>query len=689
MTIFDLLAAVCAGSAGCERRSPPGGEVGGSPPFAPAPARQAPGWPPLPSALRPRYLVPVAKAKAKAKARKAAGVPMDGRSLVIVDHRRDQLRALFPDVFTEGKLDWERLRVALGDEIETANERYHLTWAGKTGAIRALQSPTTATLAPCREESVNFDGTNNLFIEGENLEVLKVLQKAYFGKIKMIYIDPPYNTGNDHFIYPDRFAERKKDYQKRVGDRDEQGRLMVEGLFRKNSLENGHYHSNWLSMIYPRLFLARNLLSEDGVIFVSIDDNEVHNLRLVMNEIYGEENFVGAIAWKKTSGDNKPSFAFTHDNILIYGKMTNEIPRQALDERQRQQYKNPDNDPRGDWAESDYRSKWTKLERKNLYYAIKNPNTGEEIYPDTYSDSPRVWGCSKETHLENEKEGLVWWGKNGKSKEPRKKRFLSSHKGTNVRSVWLDVGTNDDASRELNLLFPDAKGVFDNPKPVSLLKKILSVCQSTDGIFLDFFAGSCTTAQAILDLNAEDGGNRKFICVQMTEVCDEKSAAHKAGYETIADIGKERIRRVIDKISAEHGKQPNLGFKVFKLCRSNFRIWRAWGVKTEADLIRQMEMHIDPVIPGATPEALLYELLLKSGFPPTAPMAPQDGWLLVGQNEAALALQRPLDEALIKAVISARPWKFITLDRLFQQNDQLKANAALQLQDANIQFTVV
>ena len=453
-------------------------------------------------------------------------------------------------------------------------------------------------------------------------------------------------------------------------------------------------------MIYPRLFLARNLLREDGVIFVSIDDNEAHNLRLVMNEVFGEENFVGVIAWKKTSGDNKPSFAFTHDNILVYGKMTNEIPRQALDERQRQQYKNPDNDPRGDWAESDYRSKWTKLERKNLYYAIKNPNTGKEIYPDTYSDSPRVWGCSKETHLANEKERLVWWGSDGKSKEPRKKRFLSSHKGANVRSVWLDAGTNDDASRELNLLFPDAKGIFDNPKPIKLLKKILSVCQSTDGIFLDFFAGSCTTAHAVLDLNKEDGGNRKLICVQMPEPCDEKSEAHKAGYATIADIGKERIRRVIDKISKEHGKQPNLaqsapspqgdyGFKVFKLCKSNFRIWRARGIKTEADLARQLEMHTDPVVPDATPEALLYELLLKSGIPLTAPIAPQDGWLLVGQNEAALALERPLDEALVKAVISARPQKFITLDRLFAQNDQLKANTALQLQDANIQFTAV
>ncbi|MDD9814782.1 MAG: site-specific DNA-methyltransferase [Gammaproteobacteria bacterium] len=608
---------------------------------------------------------------------------MNGKSLNIIEEKLARLREVLPEAFAEGAIDWEKLRVMLTRDGEFKDERYHLNWAGKTEAYRALQSPTTATLAPCREESVGFDGARHVFIEGENLTVLKVLQKACFGKVKMIYIDPPYNTGNDHFIYPDRFAMSKKGYQKRVGDMDDDGRLTREDLFRKNSRDNGHYHSNWLSMIYPRLFLARNLLRDDGVIFVSIDDNEAHNLRLVMNEIFGEENFVGVVAWKKTSGDNKPSFAFTHDNILIYGKMTNEIPRQALDERQRQQYKNPDNDPRGDWAESDYRSKWTKLERKNLYYAIKNPNTGEEIYPDTHSDSPRVWGCSKETHLENEKDGLVWWGGDGKSKEPRKKRFLSSHKGTNVRSVWLDAGTNDDASRELNLLFPDAKGIFDNPKPVSLLKKILSVCQSTDGIFLDFFAGSCTTAHAVLELNKEDGGKRKFICVQMPEACDEKSEARKAGFKTIADIGKERIRRVI-----KNGRL-NAGLKVFKLRESNFKLWRG-DVQDAAELAAQMQLHTDPLVDGAEEEDILYELLLKSGVSLTAPLRDHGGWWLAEDAGAkiAVALQR-IDAATLKDILAAEPDKVITLDRLFQGNDQLKTNTALQMNDAGVGFEVV
>ena len=223
---------------------------------------------------------------------------MNGRSLDITEERLVRLRELFPEAFSEEKVDWEKLRVVLSSDGEFKDERYHLNWAGKTDAFRVLQSPTTATLRPCREESIDFDGSNNLFIEGENLEVLKILQKSYFGKIKMIYIDPPYNTGNDHFIYPDRFTESKDAYLKRIGDKDEQGRMTREGMFRKNSRENGHFHSNWLSMIYPRLFLARNLLRDDGVIFVSIDDNEVHNLRLVMNEIFGEENIILQLVWK-------------------------------------------------------------------------------------------------------------------------------------------------------------------------------------------------------------------------------------------------------------------------------------------------------------------------------------------------------------------------------------------------------
>ena len=609
---------------------------------------------------------------------------MNGKSLNITEEKLVRLRELFPEVFSEEKVDWEKLRVVLSGAGEFKDERYHLNWAGKTDSFRVLQSPTTATLRPCREESIDFDGSGNLFIEGENLEVLKTLQKSYFGKVRMIYIDPPYNTGNDHFIYPDRFAESKDAYLKRIGDKDEQGRMTREGMFRKNSRENGHFHSNWLSMIYPRLFLARNLLRADGVIFMSIDDNEVHNLRMVMNEIFGEENFVGCIAWKKTSGDNKPSFAFTHDNILIYGKTTDQLPRHELSDAQKKQYKNPDNDHRGLWAESDYRSKWTKTQRKNLYYAITNPNTGEEIYPDTYSTSPRVWGCSWETHCKNEKQGLVWWGKDGKSKEPKRKRFLAVHRGTNTRSVWLDAGTNDEASDELNRIFPDIKNIFDNPKPVKLLKKIISICQSNNGIYLDFFAGSCTTAHAVMQLNAEDGGKREFICIQIPEPCDEKSEACKVGYKTIADIGKERIRRII--------KQDNTddGYKIFKLQKSNFKTWHGDQIRDKQELEKQMKLHITPLVEDAQIEDVLYELLLKSGLSLTAEIENKGDWFLVRDLDITIALAlESIDEATIKTILAANPQKFITLDHLFQNNDQLKTNTALLMEDAGIEFQTV
>jgi len=496
---------------------------------------------------------------------------LDGKSEDILKGKIKELKKLFPEAVTDGKVDIEMLKATLGSEMNTDNERYVLNWAGKAEAFRVLQQPTTATLAPAPKESLNFDTTENIFIEGENLEVLKILQKSYYGKIKMIYIDPPYNTGNDSFIYPDKFAESKDEYLKRIGEKDEEGYLLKEGLFRKNSKENGQFHSVWLSMMYPRLFLARNLLRDDGVIFISIDDNEVHNLRMVMNEIFGEENFIGNIAWKKTSGDNKASFAFTHDNVVIYGKNDNEIQRAELSKEQKLQYSNPDNDKRGDWAESDYRSKWTKRERKNLYYGIKHPKTGKIIYPDTYSDSSRVWACSKETHDINMKNNLIWWGINGESNEPKKKRFLNEHKGVNTRSVWLDAGTNDEASHEIKELFPESPAIFDNPKPTKLIIKMLNIVTNENDIILDFFAGSATTAHAVYKSNIENK-NLKYISVQLPEKCYEESEAFKAGYKTIAEIGKERIRRAIKQIKQENKNlfnkdkaEINLGFKVFKL----------------------------------------------------------------------------------------------------------------------------
>ncbi|MCG7850470.1 MAG: site-specific DNA-methyltransferase, partial [ANME-2 cluster archaeon] len=500
---------------------------------------------------------------------------MDGKSLDITEERLNKLKEILPDAFTEGKIDWEKLQASLGEDIEFKNERYVLNWAGKSNAFRVLQSPTTATLVPCKEESIDFDDTENIFIEGENLEVLKVLQKSYFGKIKMIYIDPPYNTGNDKFIYPDKFSETRDEYLSRIGDKDETGYMTREGLFRKNSKDSGHYHSNWLSMMYPRLFLARNLLREDGVIFVSIDDNEVHNLRLLMNEVFGEENFLSCIIWKKRSSpDARTVVGCIHDYVLCYVKESSisqkAVSKLPLTDERKNSYQNPDNDPRGLWASVDMTG-MTGRAPKTQYYEIQLPS-GKVIKPP----QGRAWGLALTTFLQMKADNRIWFGKDGNN-VPRIKRFLSESEGQVVSSFWdmSDVGSNDEAKKSVNdiLANPD---LFDTPKPTRLIKRMLEISTSEQNsdIILDFFAGSGTTAHAVLDINKEHGGNRKFILVQIPEKCDENSEAYKAGYKTIADIGKERIRRVIKKIKEDKqtkldvdgnaGKQ-DLGFKVFKL----------------------------------------------------------------------------------------------------------------------------
>lgn len=537
--------------------------------------------------------------------------PEEGQSADLIRDNIDTLKRLMPEVVTEGKVDFDVLRQLLGDAevLEEGEEKFGLNWHGKKRARQVALMPSVGTLRPCPKESVDWDTTQNLFIEGDNLEVLKLLQKSYANQVKMIYIDPPYNTGNE-FIYPDRFEEGLETYLRYTGQKDENGQWTTSEQDRA-----GKKHTNWLNMMYPRLKLAKNLLRDDGVIFISIDEGEVANLRKVCNEIFGEENFVGNIAWKKTSGDNKTAFAFTHDNVLIFQKKENAFPRIPLNSEQLKQYKNPDNDPRGDWAESDYRCKWTKLERPNLYYSIKNPNTGELIYPDTYSASPRVWGAEQATHIQNEKDGLVWWGANGKSKEPKKKRFLNEHKGANTRSVWLDAGSNDEGGKELKELL--GGDFFDNPKPIRLLEKIIAIPTKNKDIVLDFFAGSGTTANACMCLNAKGLGNRNFIVVQLPEATKEKSEAFKAGYKTIADIGKERIRRAAAKLKQEHPDyQGDLGFKVFKLDSSNIKPWNP----NPDDLEHALFHHKENILPGRSEEDVLYELLLKRGIDLASPI---------------------------------------------------------------------
>lgn len=613
-----------------------------------------------------------------------------------------------PEVFDEGKIDWEKLRAALGEEVNFADERYRLNWAGKSDAFRVMQEASAATLVPCREESVDFDNTQNIFIEGENMEVLKVLQKSYFGKVKMIYIDPPYNTGNDSFIYPDRFAESREEYMRRVGDKDEAGYMLRDGMFRKNSKENGQYHSNWLNMMMPRLYLAKSLLREDGVIFVSIDDNEVHNLRLLMNEIFGEDNFLSSVVWEKrfTRSNNAKTFTTLTEQILVYRKSDalNNIkePRSAKADSI---YSNPDNDPRGDWTSVSYVNPATKEQRPNLSYPLFNPVTQRVVIHPT-----NAWKYEKTTYEQHIKENRLYWGKNGENTYPRLKKFLSEMDGGMVPvDLWKqeDTGTTDQGSKELEALMSGK--FFDFPKPVSLIKRALSIIidnEETTGLFLDFFAGTAPTAQAIMELNREDGGNRKYICVQLPELCDGNSEAYKAGYKTIADIAKERIRRAGAKIckeieseqekrngqldfeDAQQLKIPDLGFKVFKLADSNFKQWRKIrGSETEAWQQQMMEF-IDPVAENATVSNMVYELLLKSGKDLNSAIEHKNGYYTVNGRELILMLESATQET-VNAVLAAQPEKVIALDRLFEGNDQLKTNTVLQMKDAGITFITI
>jgi adenine-specific DNA-methyltransferase len=545
-----------------------------------------------------------------------------------------------------------------------------LNWAGKSEAFKVLQAPTTKTLVPAKDESVKFDDTEHIFIEGENLEVLKVLQKSYFGKVKMIYIDPPYNTGNDSFIYPDKFSETKSDYEKRVGDKDEEGYLTKDGMFKKNSKENGQYHSNWLNMMMPRLYLAKNLLQQDGVIFISIDDNEVHNLILLMNEIFGEDNHIASLAVQlNPRGRNLDKFiAKTHEHILVYTKNSELLSSMKGLEKEGKmvsEYNRDDNDGKGSYRLTGLRNRnqsFNPITRPKLYYPLFiNPKNGTvsldksetfsiEILPDTKDGVQTCWTWGKEkVKAEN---NLLIAEKSDNGFRVFRKDYLLDEEGNTARtlpkSIWLDKEINNDFGKQkIKTLF--GKNVMSFPKATFLVEKMMKFSSDKNSIILDFFSGSGTTAHSVMALNAEDGGNRQCINVQLPEKCDEKSEAYKAGYKTIADIAKERIRRAsieiqeglnseikqlkIDikklqgelptdetkrnienlKAKIEELKNQDLGFKVLKLSDSNFKQWQQITGKDKQALEEQMKLFVDPVAATATTENMVYELLLKSG----------------------------------------------------------------------------
>ena len=558
-------------------------------------------------------------------------IKMNGESLNIEQENIAKLKEIFPEVFNEDKIDFEKLQNVLGNYIDTDEEKYRFTWNGKMDALRLSQTPSTGTLRPCKEESRDWDTTQNLYIEGDNLEVLKLLQNSYLNKIKMIYIDPPYNTGND-FVYKDDFKDNITNYKKMTGQIDSDGNSTST-----NKETDGRYHTNWLNMMYPRLRLARNLLTDDGVIFISIDDNEVHNLRKLCDEIYGTENFVANLIWqKKFSRSNDATYFSTmHDHILCYCKqniLNNEkgytlglLPR---GDEVPAGYSNPDNDPRGLWTSVILSA---KSGSPSLLYEITTPS-GRKVIPP----SGRFWSCSKETFEIWHADNRIWYGADGNG-TPRKKTFLAEvQSGLRPNSILLhnEGGHNQEAKQETKELF-NGVGVFDGPKPVRLLKILQTIanCNNND-IILDFFSGSATTAHAVMQLNIEDAKNRKYICIQLPEKVEQASEAYKFLTDidkpkNICEIGKERIRRAGDKIKKEieqenqqlklgeeQKKLPDIGFKVFKLDSSNIRKWNP----DTKDLERTLLDQVDNFVEGRKEEDALYEIILKNGLPLTVPV---------------------------------------------------------------------
>lgn len=532
----------------------------------------------------------------------------------IADENFAALAKMFPNAVTEtidpatGEVVRAIDKDVLMQEINTRvvegkEERYQFTWPDKKKAVLAANSPISATLRPCREESVDFDTTENLYIEGDNLDVLKLLQETYLGRVKMIYIDPPYNTGND-FVYNDDFAESAEDYLDRSGQYDEDGNRLVQ-----NTESNGRFHTDWLNMIYPRLKLAKSLLSEDGVIFISIDENEAENMKKICNEIFGEQNFIGSAIWERAFAPKNDAkyLSESHDYIYIYIMNANcfSIGKLPRTEEANARYKNPDNDPRGVWTSDN-------LLRKDIQapglYTIITPS-GRKCNPP----SGTSWRVSQTKYNEMVADNRIWFGQDGNG-VPRIKRFLNEiQDGMTPTTIWKfqDVGHNQEGRQELKKLFDD-KGYFDGPKPVRLLNRILQIANTKkDSIILDFFSGSATTAHAVMQLNAEDGGHRKFIMVQLPEPCDEKSEAYKAGYKNICEIGKERIRRAAKKIAEEHPEaQFDGGFRVLKLDTSNMQdVYYTPAEFTQATL----DGVADNIKPDRTPMDLLFQVMLDLG----------------------------------------------------------------------------
>lgn len=657
---------------------------------------------------------------------------MSLESMSITDLQKAKLKELFPEVFTEGsKIDFDRLKRTLGEMIDSGKERFGMQWAGKADCFKTIQQPSIATLVPCPEESIDFDTTENMFIEGDNLEVLKLLQKSYLGKIKMIYIDPPYNTGSD-FIYPDNYSENLDTYLEYTGQIDGEGRK-----FSTNVDTDGRFHSKWMNMMYPRLFLAKNLLRDDGVIFISIGEREEANLKQILCEVFGEENYITTLIWEKKKKGAFLSGTHTNikDYIIVFSKnssaftgLVGEVNDDAgtypcINEGNRRDTRTIPSGIQSKFKQSDYFlasgstiSAGTMDIKLLSDLIIKNNVLSQDLILEGNwrygQDSMEEFAEADELYLTEDlyirrivthpriKKLKDFLPKSGTSVD-HNNYYLQSYDLKNLfLSGW---GTNEDAKDEI-LQLTNVKNLMDYPKPSKLIAKLAQSIQTNDCIILDFFAGSGTTADAIMQLNKLDGGTRKFICVQLPEKTydikdgneiakKESKSAFDSGYKTIAEITKERIRRASAKIKAQaeantdlltEEKAPlDLGFRVFKLQKSNFKVWDATLEKDAANIQLALEAHIDHIDPNATQQSILFELLLKAGFELTTPIETltlaNKTVFSIAEGALLICLEKELTLDLIKAIADLEPSRVIVLDEGFQNNDQLKTNASLTL----------
>ena len=592
----------------------------------------------------------------------------------IVDENIKRIGELFPNCLTErlndeGKpevaIDFDQLRQELSkDIVEGAEERYQFTWPDKRNAIRLANAPTTDTLRPCREESVDFDNTQNLYIEGDNLQVLKLLRENYLGQIKMIYIDPPYNTGND-FVYNDDFSQSAGEYMHNSGQEDEEGNRLVA-----NTESNGRFHTDWLNMIYPRLKVAKDLLSEDGAIFISIDDHEEENIKKIVNEIFGAQNFIACVVWQRTYApiSLKKYFSENHEFCYIYAKCLEKFKMHLLprSDKQNKDYKNPDNDPRGAWKVGNL-TVGPAVEKQ--IYPIVGP-TGKTFLPP----SGYCWRFTKERFQQMVNDNRIWFGLNGDN-SPVPKLFLSEvQDGVTPMTLWTfeEVGHGQEATRDFRDLM--GQSVFTNTKPLRYMGRFLQIGSDKDSIILDFFSGSATTAHAVMQLNAEDGGKRKFIMVQLPEATDEKSEAYKAGYKNICEIGKERIRRAGKKIKEEHPEAKDLdtGFRVLKLDSSNMQ-----DVYYTPSEFNEQKLFYDNIKPDRTEEDLLFQTMIELGIELSAKIEKRsiagktvwsvsDGYLMACFDEE-------VNETTITEIARQQPYYFVMRDSSLA-NDQVADN---------------